>query len=295
MNMPPPQNQPPYQGQGQQPFAPGAQQGYPPPGPPRWVPNPNPRPLGSPPPQRRPKSSPQAQGVPHHSYHQPPPPLSTPKPMPVLTQRGVTYFLWRFGDVQMMDALAQQWLRSIRPGMAGLYTLVFMALTFVTGVLTWFFDVRPSLVFATYVGQGAFNQPLPFAMDAQVVSTLMMLVIGILSITPNLLEFFTVGLALQGNLAVDLALKMALVFDAVTDAPSALAFAKTVVAYFTPGLPAQLAPVIPWVEVAVAAPVLLMATLVIETLFLSFVLATFRLFWHALSRPKLQPRPVRNP
>lgn len=294
MNMPPPQTPPPYQGQGQQhqqqPFAPGAQPRYPPAGQVRWQPGGAPR---RPKPGPRPQAAPQ--GVPHHPYTQPPPPLSTPKPMPVLTQRGVTYFLWRFGDVQMMDALAQQWLRSIRPGMAGLYTLVFLALTFVTGVLTWFFDVRPSLAFANYVGQGAFSQPLPFALDAHMVSTLTMLVIGILSIMPNLLEFFTVGLALQGNLAVDLALKGALVFDAVTDAPSALAFAHTVVAYFTPGLPSALAPVIPWVEVAVAAPVLLMATLIIETLFLSFALATFRLFWHSLSRPKLQPRPVRNP
>lgn len=275
--------QPPYRGQGQQPFAPGAgpKSGT------QWTPNPNPRPLGAPPPSRHPKPGPQAQ----HTASTPP--LSTPKPIPVLTQRGLTYFLWRFGDVQMMDALAQQWLRSIRPGLAGVYLLVFLALTFVTGVLTWFFDVRPSLAFATYVGQNAFAQPLPFSLDARTASTLLMLVIGILSITPNLLEFFTVGLALQGNLAVDLALKAALVFDALTDAPSALAFAKTVVAYFTPGLPASLAPIIPWVEVAFAGPVLLMATLIIETLFLSFLLATFRLFWHSVSRPR-PLRPARN-
>lgn len=195
----------------------------------------------------------------------------------------------------MIDVLSQQWLRSVRPHMAGIYLLVFLALTFVTGVLTWFFDVRPSLAFATYVGQNAFNQPLPFHLDAQATSVLTMLVIGILSITPNLLEFFTVGLALQGNIAVDLALKAALVFDALTDAPGALAFAKTVVAFFTPDLPAALVPVVPWVEVALSGPVLLLATIVIETLFLSFVLASFRLLWHSVSRPRPMTRPMRNP
>jgi hypothetical protein len=166
-----------------------------------------------------------------------------------------------------------------------------MALTFVTGVLTWFFDVRPSLAFATYAGHNAFSQPLPFSLDARTASTVLMLVIGILSITPTLLEFFTVGLALQGNLAVDLSLKAALVFDAITDAPGALAFAQTVVAFFTPAL----APVIPWVEGAFTAPVLLLATLIIETLFLSFLLASFRLFWHSVSRPRPMARPVRQP
>ncbi len=281
------QGQTPYPGRGQQPYSPHVGQRVS--SPPGQTANP----FGPGYPRRpKPGSRPQAAPTGNGSV-----PVTPPQGVRAFTQRGVTYFLWRFGDVQMMDALAQQWLRSIRPGMAGVYFLVFLALTFVTGVLTWFFDVRPSLAFATYVGQNAFTQPLPFSLDTQMASTLTLLVIGILSITPNLLEFFTVGLALQGNLAVDLALKGALVFDAVTDAPSALAFAQTVVAYFTPGLPAQLAPVIPWVEVALAAPVLLMATLIIETLFLSFVLATFRLFWHSMSRPKplAQPRPVRNP
>jgi hypothetical protein len=36
--------------------------------------------------------------------------------------------------------------------------LAFLALTTATGVLTWFFDVRPSLAFANYVGQNARSQ-----------------------------------------------------------------------------------------------------------------------------------------
>jgi hypothetical protein len=75
------------------------------------------------------------------------------KPQPTLT-----YYLWRFSDVQMIDALAEQWLKSVRPGATALYLLAFLALTTATGVLTWLFDVRPSLAFANYVGQNARSQ-----------------------------------------------------------------------------------------------------------------------------------------
>jgi hypothetical protein len=203
------------------------------------------------------------------------------KPQPTLT-----YYLWRFSDVQMIDALAEQWLKSVRPGATALYLLAFLALTTVTGVLTWFFDVRPSLAFANYVGQNAFNQPIPFVSD-HASGFLTTFLIAILSIMPNLLEFFTVGLALQGNLAVDFSIKAALVFDAITDAPGAYEFARTVVAYFTAGMPVEFQAGIPLLEILFAAPVLLLATLVIETLFLSFLLATFRLFRASMTR---QPR-----
>lgn len=214
------------------------------------------------------------------------------KPQPTLT-----YYLWRFSDVQMIDALAEQWLKSVRPGATALYLLAFLALTTVTGVLTWFFDVRPSLAFATYMGQNAFNQPsqlllgIPFISD-HAAGFLTTFLIAILSIMPNLLEFFTVGLALQGNLAVDISIKAALVFDAITDAPGAYEFARTVVAYFTAGIPVEFQVGMPLLEVLFAAPVLLLATIVIETLFLSFLLATFRLFRASMTR---QPRMVRQP
>lgn len=268
MNMPPPptpHQQPPsgqYSGQRvQTPFPHGATQ---------WAPG-TPRPLGASPSPRRPPR-PGSQSAPYQAG-----------------RNSLTYFLWRFGDVQMIDALAQHWMKSVRPGMIALYLLAFLALTFVTGVLAWFFDVRPSLAFATYVGQSAFSQPLPFTVSAETARLMTVLIIGILSITPNLLEFFTVGLALNGNLAVDLSLKAALIFDAITDAPGAFAFAHTVVAYFTAGLPAQFQGVLPWIEVLFTGPVLLLATIVIETLFLSFLLACFRLFWASMGRP----RPVR--
>lgn len=208
------------------------------------------------------------------------------KPQPTLT-----YFLWRFSDVQMIDALAEQWLKSVRPGATALYLLAFLALTAVTGVLTWFFDVRPSLAFANYMGQNAFNQPIPFVSE-HAAGFLTTFLIAILSIMPNLLEFFTVGLALQGNLAVDLSIKAALVFDAITDAPGAYEFARTVVAYFTAGIPAEFQVGMPLVEILFTAPVLLLATIVIETLFLSFLLATFRLFRASMTR---QPRMMRQP
>jgi hypothetical protein len=203
---------------------------------------------------------------------------------------SLTYYLWRFADVQMIDALATQWLHSVQAGAAALYLLAFLALTTVTAVLTWFFDVRPSLAFAQYVGYGWFSEPLPF-MSPEAAAMLTVFLIAILSIMPNLLEFFTVGLALQGNLAVDLTIKAALLFDAVTDAPGAYEFAKTVIAYFTAGFPPFLVGLIPVLEITLTAPVLLLATIVIETLFLSFLVASFRLFMATMRKSPRYKRP----
>ncbi len=189
---------------------------------------------------------------------------------------SVTYFLWRFSDVQMIDALADYWMRSVRSQTLALYFVAFLTMTVITGILTYFFDIRPSLAFAGYVGRNAFDGALPFLAGPNG-ATLTTIFIAILSVMPNLLEFFTVGLALQGNLAMDLSVKAALVFDAITDAPGVYEFGRTVVAYFTTGLPASLSPGIPIVEILFTAPVLLLATIVIETLFLSFILTTYRL------------------
>lgn len=201
---------------------------------------------------------------------------------------GLTYYLWRFSDVQMIDALAEKWMGSVRPGTNAMYLLAFLALTTVTGVLTWFFDIRPSLAFATYVSQNAFAGP-GTAPTSQIAAVLSTFLIAILSIMPNLLEFFTVGLALQGNLAVDISIKFALVFDAITDAPGAHEFSRAVIAYFTNGLPESFLPAIPVVEIFFTAPVLLLATIVIETLFLSFLLTSLRLFRLSMQRGR-QPQ-----
>ena len=91
---------------------------------------------------------------------------------------------------------------------------------------------------------------------------------------------------------MDISIKAALVFDAITDAPGAHEFSRTVVAYFTTGLPTKFQAAIPFVEILFAAPVLLLATIVMETLFLSFLLATLRLFRASMTR---QPRMMRRP
>jgi len=97
--------------------------------------------------------------------------------------------------------------------------------------------------------------------------------IVVLALMPNLLEFFATGLALAGNAAVDIAVKAAVLFDAITDAPGAFRFAKMTIAYFAALLPESWAPALRVVEFVFGIPVLVLATIVIEVLFLSFALA----------------------
>ena len=249
-----------------------------------------------PPPGGQPHAQPY-QGAPRSQQAYPPPAQPYPQPhypaVPKGKNASVTYFLWRFSDVQMIDALADYWMRSVRSQTLALYLIAFFVMTVITGILTYFFDIRPSLAFAGFVGRNAFDGALPFLAGPNG-AALTTIFIAILSVMPNLLEFFTVGLALQGNLAMDLSVKAALVFDAITDAPGAYEFGRTVVAYFTTGLPATFSPAIPIVEVLFTAPVLLLATIVIETLFLSFILTTYRLGRAAIQasrNPFVHPSP----
>ena len=59
---------------------------------------------------------------------------------------SLTYYLWRFSDVQMIDALSEKWMGSVRPGTHPIYLLAFLALTTVTGVLTPLSSVHFSAV-----------------------------------------------------------------------------------------------------------------------------------------------------
>lgn len=177
------------------------------------------------------------------------------------SSQSIIYHLWRFGDVQMIDDLADKWIEGIKPNMSWMYLTVFLALTIVTWTMAWHMDIAPSYKFASFIGGTS-------------------AVVFLASLMPNLLEFFGAGFALAGNLAIEIALKLFIVFDAITDAPASYQWSQKVVEYFaTPGADPQL---IFWVEIILTAPILFTATVVIETIFLSFVLADIRLLQKAL-------------
>ncbi len=184
----------------------------------------------------------------------------------------------------MISSLADLWLTKISRQTAGIYLVVFGVITLLTGILTWLLDVRPSMDFARYMGAYLFTGAGWSELPPAAITTLILF----LSIMPNLLEFFSVGFALAGNLAVDLSVKAAIVFDALTDAPGTYEFAHTVVNYFTRTLPmpGKWALATPLMETLIAVPVLIFATLVIEVLFVSFAMATWRLLVYGYTGAK---------
>ena len=170
--------------------------------------------------------------------------------------------LWSVSDLEVLRVTAERWVRSLQTkSTISYYTGGMSLLIAASGYLAWVLDIRPSLIF----GQHLATQLASEWISLQLLSA----VIFLLSITPNLLEFFASGLAAHGNLIVDIAIKAALIFDAATDAPMAFSLSKAFVGYFV----AESATASQIASVILAMPVLLLSTVVVEIMFLSFVIA----------------------
>lgn len=192
-------------------------------------------------------------------YRQPHPQQTKQPSQPQGKSQSIVYHLWRLGDVQMIDDLADKWVRGIQPGMTWMYLAVYAAMACVVGYIAWHMDISPSYAFAVYMG-----------------GTGVLIFVG--SLVPTLLEFFGAGFALAGNKGIEIALKLFIVFDAVTDTPNAYAISQKVVAYFSQLGSVAIDPqIIEAVEIVLTAPMLFVATFVVESIFLSFVIASFRL------------------
>ncbi|GAB4397897.1 MAG: hypothetical protein OHK0052_20590 [Anaerolineales bacterium] len=195
---------------------------------------------------------------------------------------NLTEWFWQFTDAAFIDRLADAWQRTIT-SLSKLYFLAFLALTAIFGIIAYFMDLRPSMQFAAHVINST-ETGIP-ANIAQ------MLVIG-LTLTPTLIEMFATGLALAGSRAIKFTLFAALTFDAVTDTPGAYALAQISLNHFLPAEFIATNPtiyaVISW---AAAIAILPFATIVIETLFMSCLLAAWRMFKTSIERDQTRPRP----
>jgi len=183
--------------------------------------------------------------------------------------------LWLVSDLTILNTTAQRWVQTLASrGTVTYYTAGMFLLSVGAGFLAWTLDIRPSLIFGQHLAEELTATAAWFSPN------LLAAVILLLSITPNLLEFFATGLAMSGNVIVDLAIKTALLFDAATDAPMAFSIAQAAVGYFveTPSFWSNLA------VIGLSLPILLLATVVVEILFLSFVISFIQLLkrWWAL-------------
>lgn len=165
-------------------------------------------------------------------------------------------------DLGALYRTAESWIASITDGgTAAFYAGGMALLTVGAGFLTWGLDINPSLIFGQHLASQLANE-----WTSQRILTM---VVFLFSIMPNLMELFAVGLAAHGNVVVDIAIKATLLFDAATDSPMAFSIARAIVRYFIPdGLAAMI------LSGMVAIPVLALATITVEILFLSFMVAT---------------------
>jgi hypothetical protein len=205
----------------------------------------------------------------------------TPPPRPQ-QNAGVRSFgaqgLWSISDLEIIRTISSRWASSLQSRTVVMYYAVGMALlTLATGYMAWALDIHPSLVFGRHLADELLDTNT--WLNPNVLAT----VIFLLSITPNLLEFFASGLAVFGNVIVDIAIKAALAFDAATDSPAAYAIAEGTVNFFTQE---QSGFLYHTMVVLVSIPVLFFNTVVVEILFLSFLTTTVLLFIRYFQLPK---------
>lgn len=197
--------------------------------------------------------------------------------------QNFTEWLWQFTDAEFVDRLADTWQQTVT-NLNLLYFAAFLMLTAIFGSIAYFMDLRPSMDFAAHVLNNT---------DAGIPANVAQMLIVGLTLTPTLIEMFATGFAVAGSRAVKFTLFIALAFDMLTDAPGAYAFGQIVLGYF---LSAEfiaanpfLYKVISWAAMVIILP---FATIVIETLFMSCLLAAWRMFKTARTREKTQPRPA---
>jgi hypothetical protein len=170
--------------------------------------------------------------------------------------------LWSISDLEVIREIAEKWVNGLTTrNTVAYYTGGMSLLVLATGYLAWVLDIHPSLIFGRHLATQLASEWISLK--------LLSAVIFLLSITPNLLEFFATGLAAHGNVIVDIAIKTALLFDAATDAPMAFSISKSFVGFFIHEPVWWSGPL----AVLTAFPILLLSTVVVEILFLSFFVA----------------------
>ncbi|MBT3388970.1 MAG: hypothetical protein HN413_01020 [Chloroflexi bacterium] len=194
-------------------------------------------------------------------------------PVPALRRRtSASYWIWSMSDLGTLYRMAEIWITNLTdPGTTAFYAGGMALLTVGAGFLTWGLDINPSLIFGQHLATQLVSEWTS--------QRILVMVVFLFSIMPNLMELFAVGLAAHGNIVVDIAIKATLLFDAATDSPMAFSIAQAIVRFFLPdGTAASLI-----LSGLVAIPVLALATIIVEILFLSFLVATVLLVRHSFS------------
>ena len=175
---------------------------------------------------------------------------------------STSFWIWSMSDLGALYRIADLWISTLTDqGTVAFYAGGMALLSLGTGYLTWGLDIHPSLVFGQHLAVQLSNDWA----NQRILSVVVLL----FSIMPNLMELFAVGLASHGNVIVDIAIKATLLFDAATDSPMAYTIAKAMVLYFLPEGAATRV-----LSGLVAVPLLALSTIVVEILFLSFLVAT---------------------
>ena len=185
---------------------------------------------------------------------------------------SASFWIWSMSDLGGLYRMAELWIVNLTdPGTTAFYAGGMALLTVGAGFLTWGLDINPSLIFGQHLATQLVSEWTS--------QRILVMVVFLFSIMPNLMELFAVGLAAHGNIVVDIAIKATLLFDAATDSPMAFSIAQAIVRFFLPdGTAASLI-----LSGLVAIPVLALATIIVEILFLSFLVATVLLVRHSFS------------
>jgi hypothetical protein len=215
-------------------------------------------------------------------------------------QSGLANILFFIGDAARLVKQSEAWAESLPDSRGTLYA--YAAATATMSVATFgmaaLFDLFPSLDFAWYMGK--WFQANVFSgydwLTALPMDRLIVLLVLAIAASPSLLEFFGSRLA-QLNISVSLALRGAVLFDAVTDAPAAYHLAEAIARYipFSEFAPANMAMILTKLTaIGLSVPVLLAATLIIEILFVSFASACWKVLERISKLPQIRRTPTTN-
>jgi hypothetical protein len=184
---------------------------------------------------------------------------------------SLTKFLWTMADMEVLDALAKNYAygQNRSRTRTTISLLVFVLLTGTSAWATYYGDILPSWRFVFDVTRRLSGYG--------VMSRSMGVVMAVFTILPNLLEFGSVGLAVRGSIPVKLSIFVSMMFDMLTDGPTAYAWASVL----TTSLLREyaLSPLVyRFVEWSLTLPLLFLFTAGLEILTLLFFLTTWRLF-----------------
>ncbi len=186
--------------------------------------------------------------------------------------KSLTQLLWTLASLDYMDELAKSYAYGgSRSRTRTTFSLAGFLL--LAGAATWatvYGDIIPSYRWVRDVAEAV-------APGQDLTRQSIVILLFALSIVPNALEFASVEVAVRGSIPVKVAIYVSVVFDLLTDGPTAYAWSHAMVASAISGYPGMPGWLIPPLEILLGIPLLLLFSLGLEILALTFILTAWRL------------------